>query len=135
MNRSFQNARILFFAILLACTSWLLGCGPGEPPSGSVAGKVTYNGKPLTSGVVTLVNDEAGIGASGELDVSGRYRIDSIRTGQYKVAIHREPPPLGARPDVIRTWKLNIPEQYQDFQSSGLTATVNEGDNTVDFGL
>ena len=129
---SVRWAVLLGLAVLVA--GWV-GCGSGEPPTGSVSGNVTYNGQPVTTGVVTLVNDQAGIGASGELDASGRYRIESIRTGQYKVAIYREPPPPGSGPEVFRSWKLNIPEEYQDLESSGLTATVSEGENTADFSL
>ena len=82
-----------------------------------------------------MLNNQAGIGASGELDASGRYRIESIRTGQYKVAIYREPPPpsLGPEEPQRQSWKLDIPDEYQDFESSGLSATVNEGENTADF--
>jgi hypothetical protein len=110
-----------------------LGCGAKGPPMGSVSGKVTYKGQPLTTGVVTLLNEKAGSGASGEIDASGIYQIPSIRTGEYNVAVHQSPPAPGAAPK--GNWKLNIPEKYQTPQTSGLTATVKEGSNTADFGL
>ncbi len=115
---------------LLACASWTSGCGPAAPPSGSVAGKVIFHGQPLTSGVVTLINEKTGVGGSVELDSQGGFRIPSIRTGEYKVAVHNAPPPPGGK-----FVKLNIPVKYQDIQTSGLRATVEEGENTVDFSL
>lgn len=115
---------------LLACMIWSVGCGLAEPPSGSISGKVIYNGQPLTVGVVTLVNETTGVGASVELDSSGDYYIQSIRTGQYNAAVHNSPPPPGARAVM-----LNIPEKYQDIQTSGLSVTVEEGENSADLKL
>jgi len=112
------------------CVSWSIGCGPAEPPSGSVSGKVMYNGQPLTSGIVTLVNENSGVGASVEIDSSGGYHIQSIRTGEYDVAVYNRPPPPGGK-----FVKLNIPEKYQDLQTSGLIVTVKEGENTADLQL
>ncbi|MBN2295064.1 MAG: carboxypeptidase regulatory-like domain-containing protein [Pirellulales bacterium] len=117
-------------ACLLVCLIWGTGCGLAEPPRGAVSGAVIYNGQPLTSGVVTLVNETTGVGASVELDSSGGYYIQSIRTGQYKVAIYNTPPPPGGKPVM-----LDIPGKYQDIQTSGLSVTVEEGDNTADFKL
>jgi len=122
------STRTAVFLGLLACVSWTIGCGPVAPPSGSVSGKVIFNGQPLTSGVVTLVNEESGVGASVEIDSSGSYYIQSIRTGEYNVAVHNTPPPPGGK-----FVKLNIPEKYQDILTSGLKATVEDGENTVDF--
>ena len=127
MKRTIFRNGIGYFAVM-ACSAWLLGCGPGEPPTGSVAGKVTFGGKPLTSGVVTLINETTGVGASVELDSSGSYSIPPIRTGTYQAAIHSTPPPPGGR--LVR---LGIPEKYQDISTSGLTVTVEEGDNAKDF--
>ena len=132
MKRNVWSGRLANCLGLFVCVCWCTGCGTGEPPTGSIAGKVTFKGRPLTTGVITLVNEEAGLGASGELDASGNFRIESIQTGQYEVAVHRPPPPpeSGAKPV-----KLGIPEKYLDVETSDLTATVEEGENTADFAL
>ena len=136
MKRSVLNARLAAFFGLLACTCWCAGCGSGAPPAGSVSGNVTYNGQPLASGVVIFENEKTGVGASAELDSSGTYRIESIRTGQYQVAIQ---PPSAPPPEEMEQGaeapKLNIPDKYLNPQTSDLTATVNEGTNTADFSL
>jgi len=134
MKRSVLSGRLAICLGFLASVCWCTGCGPGAPPTGSISGKVTFKGEPVTTGVITLVNDEAGLGASGELDASGNFRIDSIQTGQYKVAVYRPPPPPESNVD-LKNWKLSIPGKYQDIETSGLTATVNEGENTADFGF
>ena len=61
------------------------------------------------------------------------YRIALIRTGEYNVAVHRRPSPPGGK--IIGNVRLSIPEKYQDHQTSGLTATVTEGENIADYGL
>ena len=121
---------------LAVCVGWCLGCGAGQPPTGKLAGKVTLQGKPLASGTVTLVNTDSGIGASSQLDASGGYRIDSVRTGEYQVAI--QPPPAPSPEAMAEGAKMEpsaIPDKYQDPQASGLKVTVGKGDNTSDFDL
>ena len=136
MKQSLLCARLTVLVAFSVFVGWCAGCGSGGPPTGSVSGKVTYNSQPLTAGVVTFINEEAGRGASSDLDASGQYRIPALQTGQYKVAIHRQPPPVNeTSPQTIGNGRLSIPEKYQDFQSSGLTATVKEGKNTTDFNL
>ena len=135
MKRSLFSARSAVLLGLLGCVYCWAGCGSGASLTGSVSGKVTYNGQPLTTGVVTFVNDETGSGASGDLDSSGTYSIGSIRTGEYNVRVHMRPPRPEAPPQGAGTWRLNIPAKYQDARTSGLTATVKAGKNTADFGL
>jgi hypothetical protein len=135
MKQSSMCARVAIFLGLLACASWQVGCGAKAPPTGSVSGKVTYKGQPLTTGVVTFINEKAGSGASGEIDASGSYWIASIRTGEYNVAVQQCPPSPSAGPEAKGSWKLNIPDKYQALETSGLTAMVKEGKNTADFAL
>jgi hypothetical protein len=84
-------------------------------------------------GTLTLIDDKTGNAASADLDASGSYRIQTIRTGQYKVGVYCSPPkPESPSLDVGAT-KLDIPEKYQSPETSGLDATINEGKNTADF--
>ena len=123
------------FLGLLACACWCAGCGRRCLPTGSVSGRVTYNGRPLTTGVITFVNEKAGSGASGELDSSGSYRIALIRPGEYDVALYGRPLRPESPVQNQSVMKLSIPHKYQDVRTSGLTATVKEGRNTADFGI
>jgi hypothetical protein len=120
---------------LAASACWLVGCG-GGPTTGSVSGKVTLNGAPLAAGVVLFSNAKTGVGASATLDASGAYRIESIRTGEYQVAVQPPPAPAphemqpGAAPPTT-----DVPAKSQDPATSGLKATVEKGANTADFAL
>jgi hypothetical protein len=97
---------------------------------GSVLGEVAFEGQPLAAGIITFVNEEIGTGASAELDASGNYHIPSVQIGEYSVAIHNRPPPPGGE------WiKLDIPNKFQDLESSDLSVTVEEGENHADFDL
>ena len=132
ISASVPVAAVLWCA---AWACWCAGCGPGVQ-TGSVSGKATYAGKPLTVGVVTFVNRETGIGASAPLDASGSYQVPSLKVGQYQVAVQ---PPSGPSPEQVehgeKAAKLDIPDKYFNPQSSGLTATVKQGQNTADFAL
>lgn len=125
----------LAVALAASAVCWA-GCGPQELPAGSLTGKVSLKGEPLSGGMVTIINSDTGIGASGEIDSSGRFRIDSARTGTYQVAIQ---PPAAPTPDEMaagaKPESSPIPPKYQDPQTSGLTATVNEGSNEANFDL
>ena len=129
------KVRVLLWMGLLTCTCCWIGCGGGEP-SGSVSGKVTYNGEPLTTGGVLFVNRDTGVGASAQLDASGNYRVLSLRTGEYQVAIQgpRAPSPAEVAKGA-QLEKPDVPDKYLDPQTSGLSATITAGENSVDFTL
>ncbi|QDS98189.1 carboxypeptidase-like regulatory domain-containing protein [Adhaeretor mobilis] len=122
------STRVQVFLGLVACVCG--GCGPQGPPMGSISGTVTYEEQPLKAGVVTFVNEKIGTGSSAELDSSGNYHIPSLQVGEYTVAVHNWPPPPGGK-----FVKLNIPEKFQDLETSGLTKSVEEGENKADFSL
>jgi len=119
--------------LLTVC--WLTGCG-GRAPTGSISGKVTLGGTPLSAGVVVFSNAKTGVGASAPLDASGTYTIESIATGQYQVAV--QPPPAPAPHEMEQASaapRVSVPQKSQDPKTSNLTATVNEGANKQDFAL
>jgi len=136
--RRFSANRMAVCAVLVTCVGWCAGCGRGAPPTGSISGRVTYRGKPITSGMVLLLSEEMGIGATGELDAHGSYRIPPLQTGDYKVAITRPPQPEpheldGGAPMVDLS--VDLPRELTSPLSSGLSTTVAEGHNTLDFDL
>ena len=130
MKQIVLSARWPVLLGLVASVCVGVGCESGGPATGSVSGKVTYEGQPLTAAFVTFVDDEIGSGASAKLDASGNYHIPSVLIGEYTVAVQNMPPPPGGK-----FVELDIPDKYQDLESSGLTATVEEGKNIADFSL
>lgn len=114
------------------------GCGPDTAATGSISGTVTHEGQPLTNGLVMFVNEDAGVGASAELDSSGTYSIRSIQTGNYKVYL--APPQAPSAEEMEKGAKveiptLDVPDKYLGPRTSGLSATVEEGEKTADFKL
>ncbi len=110
----------------------LTGCGGGGgKPTGSVAGKVTYNGNPVAAGNVNLLST-AGVGAQAAIS-NGAYKIDSpLPAGEYSVYVSAplptpQPPGKPAAPVA----KFEVPQKYQDAKQSGLKLTIKPGRNDL----
>lgn len=88
------------------------------PPPASVTGKVTLDGKPLGVGEVEFI-DNAGKGKSGKLNADGTYRVADLPPGAYKVGVDAR----------------GIPPKYQVPTTSGFTADLKSGNNTLDLPL
>ena len=118
----------------------MAGCGSGDgKPSGSVSGRITFQGQPVTSGVVNLMSQKLGAGASAPLGDDGKYRLaDSLELGDYKVMV-TPPPPPPPRPEdgppKPPPAAANIPKKYRTEATTDLSATVKSGSNTFDFDL
>jgi hypothetical protein len=120
-----------------------------------VAGKVTYQGKPVHVGsVVVVVGD--GIPRAARIDPGGGYAVPDVPCGEARVAVH-SPDPAGAgkiyeeeqiklqkglRPPADRKpaatdrdkW-FPIPDEYRDFGRSGLAVTVRPGTTPFDISM
>src|SRR6266404_2810584 len=70
---------------------WALGCGGGGRPNKiTVTGTVTYDGKPVETGMIQFVLNEAGIkggdNATGTI-VNGKFSCSSVTPGKNSVVI------------------------------------------------
>jgi hypothetical protein len=131
----FRVSGCALLTVVLACLS---GCGESRRPSGSVSGKVILEGQPLDEGQVVFYDaDGVPVGAA-KLTSSGEFRLDQpIPVGNYQVAVvpAEGEPPAGLE-DAARFEAIKkVPEQYWSQTTSGLTAEVNEGDNSFTFEL
>ncbi len=127
----------VLLCLILGLTS---GCGTSSQlPSGSVNGRVTFQGAPVTAGVVNLMSKTRGVGASGALGPNGDYVIsEPVEVGEYKVIVTLPPPPPPRPedgPPKPPQAVTNIPSKYRSEATSDLTATVEEGANALDFDL
>jgi hypothetical protein len=113
------------------------GCGAGR---GELKGKVTYQGKTVTSGSV-LVLGQDGVPRSGLIREDGSYSVPDVRVGAVKIAVTRpEPAASSARPGKYGTRKpppadphwFPLPARYAEFETSGVTFTVEKGANEFD---
>jgi hypothetical protein len=119
-----------------------------------VVGKVTYKGEPLADALVSLHRQPTG-GASpgsagssaesvptptGTTDSNGVFKIhtyvgaDGAPVGDYRVTVVMGRPTDARNLMVKSTSKptnVTLPSKYADATTSGLVATVKEGDNTL----
>ncbi len=116
---------------LLVAAVMLCGCGGSGKPEGSVAGKVTYNGNPVTSGTVNFLST-AGVGAQAPIN-NGTYQVNGpLATGEYSVYVAPPlptPQPPGTKP--APPPKFEVPAKYRDAKQSGLKVTVKAGRNDL----
>ncbi len=108
----------------------MLGCGDTSEPIGAVHGTVSFQGQPVTKGMVQFSNAEKGVYISAPIKDDGTYRVETdkgvgIPLGKYAIAIV---PPV---PVVITGQPIpppeeheEIPQRYRDPKTSELQAEV-----------
>ena len=133
------GAQAVLLAVLVLLGTVPTGCGKSEV-IGKVSGKVTFQGEPVSEGLVLLSNAEKGVHVMAELRGDGTFDVETadgfgLPPGTYQVAI--TPPrvefpidPTEALP-VVREYP-NIPAKYHDAATSELTIAVEEGQNRLD---
>ena len=133
-----------------------VGCGPGGPQLGTVTGRVTLDGQPVTNGLVTFTPVEGGRAASGKTDASGQYELVGVGgrgavVGQHRVTVTTLPEAAAVAEmssdsaeyekqamgdtsayDSARVEEL-IPARYNT--TSELTEEVKAGSNVIDLVL
>jgi len=87
MNRVLCIAAVCCLVCLV-----VVGCGPGGPELGTVTGKVTLDGRPVTNGLVTFTPQAKGGASVGKTDASGQYELlcldrKGALIGQHKVTV------------------------------------------------
>ena len=137
----------------------MVGCfGEGAANTGTVSGKVSCNGQSIPAGRIAFVSDR-GHGASGEINANGEFTLRTIKgnrilVGDYRVAIMPPPTqriptsavpaddqksakmtPIGAPGDPVVQEYPDIPLKYRSPATSGLNATVVQGENRFDFDM
>lgn len=135
------SVKATHLAILLGSLTWLLvGCG--GPYDSTVSGTVTLSSAPLPRGTISFIPQGSGAPAYGMIEADGKYmlrtgREEGLKSGSYtatvaanevSVAVGKNggPPPMG---------KPITPDWYRDPATSGLTFTVESGDNEINIDL
>jgi hypothetical protein len=137
----------------IVCLALLSGCGSKLPETAPVVGKVTMNGKPVSSGTIMFC-PEKGRAATGQIGPDGTYSLttfkpgDGALLGKHRVTIEsvsgtriqsfQELEKLdreqgGQTPITAVKWL--VPKGYSQFDTTPLTAEVAPGKNTLDFNL
>jgi hypothetical protein len=115
------------------------GCSGAPDNVATVTGKVTLDGQPLPGALVEFIPDGAGSTSMGKTDEQGNYTLKYTREhegaliGKHRVRISTyvqgdatSDPPIEAVPE-------KVPAEYN--LKTNLSATVEDGANTIDFPL
>lgn len=114
------------------------GCGDGSNAI-PVAGKVTLDGQPLSTGTVTFHadasqgNSEGGI-AAAVIDAQGQYEM-LASPGWYKVTVMAEKPRPEDGPEAYAEPEYLVPEQYISVDKTPLSLEVKTGGSASEFDL
>tara|TARA_R110002111_G_scaffold262694_1_gene340234 strand:- start:185123 stop:185542 length:420 start_codon:yes stop_codon:yes gene_type:complete len=119
--------------IILVASMLCAGCSGNKdkdlPDTVSVAGMVTYQGKPVPDATVMLYPVKGRKPASGRSDASGKFSLTTFKKndgaipGEHKVTVNAfESTPQGV------SMKSAIPVKYSNQASSPLAITVSEAE-------
>jgi hypothetical protein len=125
----------------LLCLALLASLGGCKPANGVVKGRVTLDDKPLTTGSVTFVVSK-GTGVSGGIEADGTYTAVNVPLGEVTVVVSGAimPTAPAGKPDPRKPPEPagptgTVPKKYQDPKTSGLTLTVQAGEQPFDIKL
>jgi hypothetical protein len=150
--------------LLLGLLTVAAGCGPNYKARGTVKGKVTFANKNLTVGSV-MFHGKDNMTGSASIDKNGNYVMNDAPLGEVQITVDvpkappggigmmKAGPGLKASKDVksvdpegsgksismmigdMPSYVLPIPEKYAKVETSGLTYTVQRGEQTHDINL
>jgi len=144
--------------LLLGLMALSVGCSTNTKARGTVKGKVTFSGTPLPSGTVAFYGANNTLG-SASIEKDGTYAIPDAPLGQVRISVTvpKPPPPGMMGPGMAASKSIKsvdpesgksislvpseqtkivpIPEKYASPDSSGLTFTVEKGEQTHDIKL
>jgi hypothetical protein len=144
-----KSAIVLLFVLPI-----VVGCGPRRPATAPVSGRVTFNGKPLTTGQVMFYPDRGRTSVS-PIDADGRYRLTTFKPGDGALLGHHRVTIEAARVAMQGKMPKNVeeemrghgfspgattverlaPERYSELETTPLTADVAPQENTINFDL
>jgi len=143
-------------AFLLLTVLTLSSCASAK--RGDIHGKVSYGGRPIIYGSVVLIGSDD-MPVTGRINSDGTYAVAGVPAGAVRVAVVSPDPATPQRldrqlpgvrapkatplplipppvvPEVDRRKWFALPKQYEMIDTSGITTTIHEGDNTFDIEL
>jgi hypothetical protein len=136
-----MRVRRLLLVVLIAVLVGAVGCGK---PTGTVSGKVTFKGQPVSFGTIALLSEDGQV-VSAMLEPDGGYTVGKVPVGPARITVQSMPPPPPIRPLDDKMGEkmpamgerkfVPIPKRYLDAEKGGLTYTVKEGPQTPDLDL
>ena len=145
-----RNISIVFLFLSLGFPGFA-GCGSNRPPLGKVEGTVLFDGEPIKSGTIIFAvagtRDAYGIIVDGAIrNVTTFDEGDGAPVGEAQIAVivlqdsasPTSTPSHDASPGsstILGGQGFAIPTRYVNLETSGLTATINKGVNTINLEL
>jgi hypothetical protein len=154
------KALIHLFTVVFVVS--LIGCGPkNKVAPGKVSGVVRYKGEILKAGNITFHTQDQKGNYQSSISPEGKYEITDVPIGTLEVTVEtdslnpdKKVPVYGAGrggkgkagseqakmmgapdPATLASRFRAIPKKYADKKTSGLTATLKAGSQTIDFDL
>jgi hypothetical protein len=135
----------------------LVGCGPKRAKTGVVAGKVTYNSKPVNDAALMLYPASGGADAAPitiPVTHEGEFRISDVPAGDYKIVVQgsagatqvdralfakipkEKQAEMKAKLDSMNTpATIKFPDKYKTVAKTDLKCTVTDKDQSMDLEL
>jgi hypothetical protein len=128
--------------VALAALAAVLSAGCTGGGTGTVKGKITVNGNPLPSGLITFESQTGKKNAYAAAIRDGMYETDQIPSGPCKITVVHSaiPAPESGGNDLLAGRKggarvagvVEVPRKYHSSDTSGLELEVKAGANTFD---
>ncbi len=133
------GTRALLWVVLPLLPAGAAGCGSRA----TVAGKVTYQGRPVVYGSVIVLSADK-TARSGVIEPDGSYTVEGVAPGEVKIAVLSHDPAKGrsvlrgerashlrrlgpaAAKAAAKGW-FPLPHKFEDPETSGYGCTVGTG--------
>ncbi len=130
-------SRIQQVFIVLLSVACITGCG-GAQGMGSISGKVTLKGEPVTTGRIGFLSKETGKGAAGDISSTGEFEINSsLPAGTYTVTVNppSPKPPQEGEPVTKPPNPKGFPKKFRSSETSDLKVEVKSGSNQLEIDM
>ena len=122
------NVRVLTAAAVILCVTAAAPAQEKKPQTGTVSGRISFKGKPLTGGTITFTPSK-GTAVTAAIKADGSYAALKVPAGAARVTIKTESvkpkPTKVVRPGAPKY--VAIPRKYSDAKPSVITFVVKEG--------
>ena len=125
--------------LIIILVSLLTGCG--QSSESTVRGTVTFDGKPLSTGMVAFHSPKDGGATSyGQILANGSYEIRTgkrlgLVAGEYVATVVATEPMTPKLAAGMEKPKQITPARYANTTTTDLRCTVKPGANNIDFAL
>jgi hypothetical protein len=136
----FFPRRIAHSVLAFSMLALVVGCGGS---TGSVSGKVTYQGKPLPGGYVNFMSQgEQSVTKTSGIKADGSYSVSGLPVGAAKISVQglsarrlADLPGQGGKDEKVQQQEVFVPPQYGNSETSGLKYDVKSGSQSYEIEL